>query len=212
MTYAFQNLNNDLLCAVDVETTGLRPRFHDIIQIAVIPLTTSLEPSPHHIPFICEMKPRRPENIDQEAMNINRMRMCDIMVKGLDPYKAADLFVEWFENLKLSFRKRIIPLGCNYDKFDYNFIVDWLGPETYDMCFHYHTRDIQRTALYLNDRAGWHNEPFPFHKLGLAYLCSRLKVEYPRQHDAVEDARVTAEIYKRMMSHTITLREEDDLK
>lgn len=198
MSHFLQNINGDLLCAIDCETTGTRPGFHDIIQLAIIPLDFDLKPDPARLPFLIEMQPRYPQNVESEAMRINKLKLVDIMNKGIDSYRAQDLFLEWFEKQKLSFRKRLTPLGCNYP-FDRGFLIDWLGPETYDLCFTPTFRDVQVVANYLNDRDGWKGEPFRLPKVSLGYLCSYLKIERMFKHDATDDARVTAEVYKRLV-------------
>ena len=193
-----QNLNGNLLCSIDVETTGTEVGKHDIIQIAILPLDEGIEVSKKIQPFIMELIPGRKENIDSEAMRINRMKLCEIMVRGVDSFRAADLFLEWFERLKLGYEKKIVPLGCNWP-FDASFIREWLGPETYKMCFHYFYRDVQVVANFCNDRAGWMGRDFPYPKVSLQYLCNVLGVEHDRAHDAIDDARATAEVYRRII-------------
>lgn len=197
-----QNLNGHQLCAIDVETTGCDPRKHDVIQIAIIPLRNDITPSKEYLPFIMDIIPQRPENIDSEAMRINRMRLCDIMLQGMDSFRAVDLFLEWHEKLKLGYNKRIMALGCNYP-FDRAFLMEWLGVATYNLCFDSVHRDVQTVATFLNDRAGWNGMDFPYPKVNLSYLCTQLKIEYVRKHEALEDARVTAEVYRRMIQEFV---------
>lgn len=197
-----QNLNGHQLCAVDLETTGRNPRKHDVIQVAIIPLQNDITPSREFLPFIMDIIPQRPENIESEAMRINRLRLCDIMLQGMDSFRAVDLFLEWYEKLKLGYNKRIMPLGCNYP-FDRSFLIEWLGAATYDLCFDGVHRDVQTVATFLNDRAGWNGVDFPYPKVNLSYLCGQLKIEYTRKHEALEDARVTAEVYRRMLQEFV---------
>ncbi len=200
MSEFLQNLNDNILCAVDVETTGFKPGFHDMIQIAVIPLNRDLEPDKKTQPFITDLIPRRPENADSEAMRINRMKFCQIMVNGLDPDRAPDLFDEWFDRLKLYHGKKIMALACNWP-FDKSFIQEWLGHIGFDRCFSPIFRDVQAVATAQNDRAGWLGQDFPYPKVKLSYLCSQLGVEHGTAHDAVDDAVATARVYKRLIQN-----------
>ena len=133
MSKFLQNLNDNALAVVDIETTGFKVGYHDIVQIAVIVLNTDLEASRQHIPFLMDLKPKRPENeCDTEAMRITRVRYCDIVTRGIDAYTAADRFVEWFERLNLLPGRKICPLACNWP-FDREFIKQWLGPSTFEI-------------------------------------------------------------------------------
>lgn len=196
------NLNGNLLCSIDTETTGLEAGYHDIIQIAIIPLDNNLDPNKLVMPFIMDIKPKRPENATKEAMRVNKRNLADIIINGIEPFKAADMFEEWFLKLQLSYGKKIAPLGQNY-QFDQGFIKDWLGIETYNQFFDYHYRDTMLTAQFLNDRATFHNEKPPFAKVNLTYLASSLDIDNTGAHDAVKDTLMVAQIYRRMMNITM---------
>jgi len=193
------HLNGNLLCAVDVETTGLRPGYHDIIQIAVLPLDSQIRPIQNIRPFyVAAMKPKRLENIDKAAPKAHRINMAELCLKGLDPWKAVDLFEEWFERLELPVGKRIVPLAHNW-VFDRAFVIDWLGELSFEHFFDYHYRDSMVAAEYLNDRADHHVEKYPFPKVSLEYCCNILNVTNADAHNALADCVATAEVYKRML-------------
>ena len=192
------HLNGHLLCTIDTETTGTDPRKHEIIQIAVIPLDGLLDPDGKRVPFILDLKPEKLENIEPSAMDCNRRELAQLILTGVDQYRAADLFVEWFEKQKLGYNKRIMPLGANWP-FDREMIKEWLGPKTFDLCFDGQYRDVQTVATYLNDLASIRGLPYPYPKINLGYLCNQLRIERLNSHDAVDDARVTAECYKNLL-------------
>lgn len=190
------HLNGNLLCAIDVETTGTDPTKHDIVQICILPLDSQIKPHKTIIPFYMEMQPRQPDNIDWSAMAINRM--SKIMLNGIEAYRAADLLEEWFEKLKLGNHKRISPLAQNW-VFDKAFIENWLGPKMFSYIFDGRYRDTMPAALYANDKAFFMGESYPYQKVNLAFLASTLKVEQDRAHDAMSDCATTAEVYRRML-------------
>ncbi len=198
MTFAYQNLNGNLLCSIDTETTGTRPHFHDIVQIAIIPLDNDTRPDKNRMPFVMDLCPKNKDNVDSEAMRINRLKLCDIIVNGTDPYRAADLLMEWFEKQRLGPSRRLTPLGCNWP-FDREFIMEWLGRETYDFIFDSAFRDVLACANYQNDRDGYLNKTFTYQHVSLRSLCNTLEIERVRGHDACDDARVTAEVYRKML-------------
>jgi len=187
-----------LLCAVDTETTGLDPKKHDVIQLAILPLGPDMKPNKHYMPFNMHIRPAHPENVDRKAMSVNKIDLNWIMQHGIDCYQAADLLDEWFEKLKLPINKRLMVIGQNYC-FDKAFLQEWLGPLSYDHLFHYHYRDTMVTAFYLNDRAALFGETPPFNSVSLGRLANKLKVENLKAHDALEDCKMSAECYRLML-------------
>jgi DNA polymerase III epsilon subunit-like protein len=202
-----QHWNGDQMCAIDIETTGLDPSWHEIIQIAIVPLDSNIRPRKDILPFYIQIKPESPERADREAMNVNRMDFAHLAQVGHDPEKAKDLLRDWTEKLKLPYskygaqRKRIIPLGQNYS-FDMGFIKKWLGIPMYEEFFSHMFRDTMTVAAYLNDRAACHAEDVPFAKQNLRFLAKRLNVTYEegRAHDALQDCLVAAEVYRQMIN------------
>lgn len=193
-----RHLNGDLLCVLDTETTGLDPTKHDLVQICVLPLNNLLEPEKSIMPFYMNLKPKSPENADKEAMKINKLNIADLMLHGIDPWKAADLFDEWFQKLNLAFRKKIAILGHN-TPFDIGFVKEWLGQESYGQFFSHAIRDTMIAAAFINDRASFAGEMCPFPKVNLQYLCSSLGIVHDQGHDALQDCLKTAEVYRKLM-------------
>lgn len=196
------HLNGHILCAVDVETTGLDHKRHDIYEIAIIPLLGNLKPDPQYLPLDILIKPDSADEIDWDGMKKtgNTDIVYEALTRGTDKFEAADYIVEWFSKLKLPEQKRMVPLAQNWAGIDKIFIQEWLGPLTFDQLFHFHYRDTMTAALYLNDRADAHNERIPFPKVNLQYLCSQLQVERNgRAHRAIDDAMTTAEVYGKLL-------------
>ena len=109
------HLNGDLLCAIDIETTGLDPRQHEIYQIAILPLDGGLNVHPSKRLLDMTLRPDKVENIDWEGMkkNNNQDDVIKACKDGIDKFQAADYLSEWFEKLQLPERKRIVPLAHN---------------------------------------------------------------------------------------------------
>ena len=51
-----------IIAAIDIETTGLDPLYHDIIEIAILPLDGEFEPRADILPFVARIRARRPQN------------------------------------------------------------------------------------------------------------------------------------------------------
>lgn len=199
---ASTHLNRNLICAVDIETTGLIPGTHEIVQLALIPLAPDLTPSTYFKALELRIKPD-PNNrrtIDPDYKGLNRRLIVDASLHGMERWPATDYFRKWFEGLRLPPGRLIVPLGCNYEAFDLPFLVEFFGGiESYREFFRSDVRDVQRAATMLNDMADWRSVRVPFPKVNLAYLCSCLDIENEQKHDAVYDARASAEVYRKMM-------------
>ena len=200
MSNSMEHFNGDQLAVIDIETTGLDAYWHEIIQIAILPLDSNLKPRKDVLPFYLEMMPSNPERIDEEAMKVNKLKLANVILRGHDPEKVKDLLEEWFFKLKLPLTKygkskRLVPLGQNYT-FDKDFITHWLGINVYQEYFHHNYRDTMIAANYINDQAAMHAEKIPFSKVNLSWLAKELRVERPVVHDALQDCIITAEVYR----------------
>lgn len=189
-----QSLNGNLLCAIDVETTGLDPEQHEIWQLCVLPLNALLEPHKDFLPFYMEMKPERIDNIDPKAINLGIADVGKLIFNAMPTDKVQDLFVEWFEKLKLAPGKKIVPVAHNFF-FDRPMLVKWLGGALYNDIFHYHPRDTMVIAAFLNDRQDSASLPLPYTRLALKNVCSKHSIDIPMAHDAMQDCLATAKLY-----------------
>lgn len=194
------HLNGNVICVIDVETTGLDPEIHEIMEVCFLPLDSTLKPRKDIIPFEVQIKPEHPETADMDAVKISKMDFLKLCETGLDPYIAGDLFLHWIEKLKLPERKRLSPLAHNW-KFDQAFIKVWLGETAFSTYIDGRSRDTMEVALFLNDRADRRNEEIPFPKVNLGYLASQLKIPHNRAHRALDDCVVTAEVYRHFVKN-----------
>jgi DNA polymerase III epsilon subunit-like protein len=221
-----KHFNGNLPVSIDVETTGFVPGYHDIIQIGIVILDSmTFKPVKTVIPCYLTMKPKRPHTIDHKAMHVTRINFAKLMQRALDPWDAADIFEEWFENLKRDTSKRrallpegkkLLPIAQNWC-FDRCFVIDWLDGLTdpvdgeyknFDSFFHPWYRDTLPVAQYLNDKYAMDpacpmDWKIPFPKCNLPYLCSQLKVKNLQAHDALQDCIATAKVYRLMIQGRI---------
>lgn len=200
-----QHWNGNQACAIDTETTGIEPGYHEVIQVAVLPLDCNFDVRKDVMPFNVLIRPNHPER-KERGVPYSKEYWERVMDTGYDPVAAFELFEEWYAQLKLGYKKygsrqnQIFPIGMNY-QFDKYHIQHWMGgPENYNFYIHYHYRDVMLAALTMNDIAAFKAEDITFPKVGLASICSKLGVKNERAHDALSDCKATAECYKRLMS------------
>ena len=201
-----ENWNGRLMISCDIETSGLDPFKHEILQLALIGLTSNYYPRKDIIPFNVVMKPEAPYLADPEAKELNKALFVKALESGHCQEKCKDLLQDWLKKLGSNYTKYgslMKPMILSHNiVFDQIFLMKWLGTDLFYELFDGRSRCSMRTALYINDRADMHSEKIPFPKVGLRYCESTLKInmadrEY-RSHDALSDALSCADVYREM--------------
>ena len=101
-----------ILAAFDLETSGLDPAVHDIIEIAIVPLNPDFKRS--DLPeFTARIKAVHPENADPESLKISGLNPFE----GEDIQKVATDITMWMEDNHI---ERIEAVGHNL-RFDLDF-------------------------------------------------------------------------------------------
>ena len=200
-TKGMLHLKGAIMCAVDVETTGLEPGFHEVWQVAILPLDSDIKPLRGVLPFYVNLKINYPERIEPRAIG-NRQAFAQLQRRSLDPFDAADLLDTWFSRLKLPIYKKICPLAQNWP-FDRAFIREWLGPENFEYLFSPHYRDTMVAAIWDSDLSNFRGEKILFTQYNLAFLCSRTEVHNDKPHDSLQDAIATAKVYRKMLLRSV---------
>lgn len=206
-TKSLITINNHLMCALDLETTGKDPSFHEIIQIALLPLDADLQPRKDLPVFDFKIKPDYPERIDMQALRISNSDLHTILETGHNQEKVREIFYAWFSKLNIGASRKIVPLGHCIAAFDIHFIREWLGGiENYQHYFHGFVRDTQAVAIYWNDRNEFQADQTMFPKLTLKEMARKLEVEVQDEmtHDALYDAWIAAQCYRKLCTRMFT--------
>jgi len=196
--HSMMHTNGNLICAVDVETTGSDPEVHEICQLAILPADADLREITSYPALNLLLKPERPEAADPKALKVSGLTLEKLAKEGLDHVYAQDLFWEWVEGLQLGLGKRMLPLASNW-VFDRSMIIKWLGLSGFETAFHPHYRDTQAVALFQNDRFEFFNNEIPFPRVGLPPLGEHFKVDNLQAHDALQDCRQTIGVYRELV-------------
>jgi DNA polymerase III epsilon subunit-like protein len=202
-----------MLCAIDVETSGLIAGYHEILQLAAIPLGDDYKWNRHLNFYNKYLRPDCVDRVDPEAVKVlkrydtsldydqvitSKTDLNKFCETGIEQSRAADMFIAWFEKLGLKPKRRLLPVGHNL-QFDMSFIEHWLGKHAYDYIFDPRWRDTMTVSLFWNDVDGFRNDRCMFKDAKLGSLCTSLKVENFCAHNAFDDAIATAECYGRMV-------------
>ncbi len=189
--------NHNTLAPLDIETTGSYAGYHEIIQIAIVPLDEDLNQM-NVSPFYMSICPDHPERAQKDAMRAHGIPMESLMHLPKKD-QVADCLEEWFVGLNLPMDKRLIWLTQN-GQFDIPFVKHWLGQDLFDRYFCWLGRDTMQYALGLNDQAAFKCQPVPFSNgVGLKSLAAELGVELLNHHDALADAIATGAVYKELL-------------
>ncbi len=192
-------MNGMVLCAIDTETSGLTAGYHDLLEVAFVPLNAKLEPMKDVLPFTCLLQPKNRYNdsCTEAAMKVNGIK-AEELLHAVGPWRAADLFEKWVEGLCLAPGKKIAPLAHNWP-FDREFIRDWLEKTTFDSLIWHRCRDTMPVIQYMNDRAEFEGRRPPFPQTGLQEVRAAMGIEQQVSHRALQDAMTTAKVYRRLM-------------
>lgn len=199
------HINGNLLCAIDLECTGLRSGYHEIIQIAVIPLDHELNPNEAIRPIQWNLQPMYIARAEAKASETHKLDLYELAKHGIHPDRAQDLLIEWFENLQLPREKRIVPLAHNW-AYEYSFLNSWLGPDLMHALFHAHARDSMALAIALNDLKFMLGRTIQPSSVSLPALCVHYGITNQKPHDAFCDALAGAQLYRCLLKEIHELK------
>ncbi len=196
------HLYGNPLCVVDVETTGRIGGYHEIIQIAIVPLTIDLEIAAVQ-PFYQNIKPNHPERAEVASRGVHGLNIDDLLVNAPSQERVLEYLLEWFSALPLGHERKLSPIAHNWG-FEKSFLTPWLGPDLMHSIFHPHSRDTMIFGAMLNDRAALMGKEVPFPRLNLTAMAAQYGIENENAHDALADCVVTAKLYSAVMRSLIS--------
>lgn len=210
-----KHLNNNPLAIITYRTTGTNEKEFDLLEVCCLLLNKKLEPDYDIMPFLTTLKPKKftiekhkeliseIPDVEESVKNFickDYNHILDSCVNGIDPDIAAELFLDWFEDLNLRENKTLMPICVNW-AYGKPFLINWLSYPTFNYIFHPYYRDMMCVSLHENDKAGWLDNQTPYPKNHFQFLCSQRRV--PREGNrAADNALSLAELYKKMLKHS----------
>lgn len=179
---------NDLVF-VDIETTGLNPEIHEIIEIAVVRVTQTWEEGekPQFLSsfeWSVKIKPLHIENADPVALKVNGYSKND--------WKEAVSLKEALTEFSKKTEGAI--MVAHNVAFDAGFLDKNMSQEGVSNTMHYHRLDTVSMAY-----ATLHSTP-DVNRYSLMELCKYFGIENTDPHSALSDARADFELFKKLMS------------
>lgn len=194
----FVHLSGNILCSIDIETSGREAGYHDIIQLAIQPLDSQVRPRQDIRPFNRVMRPESIDRVDKQATAVHGIDIDDLIQTAPSAYSIEKALGRWFIDLDLPLDCRIAPLAHNW-AFEAAFLKAWLGVDQFDVFFNSAARDTMLDAMFINDRLYMSGMKIPFPSVSLNYMCKVLEVTNTHAHDALCDCRATAEVYRKLL-------------
>ncbi len=195
---SLHHLHGNPFAALDVETTGRIGGWHEIVQIAIVPINMDLEVAEGVTPFYSNMRPNYPERVERGALRTHGLSLDDLLLNAPTQERVLDYLLEWFAGLPLGFNRLLTPIAHNW-AFERGFLIPWLGPDLFSSLFSVLPRDTMTLALSINDRCSMIGAPVPFEYVNLRAMCNYLGIEYHGAHDALADSLATAKLYSHLM-------------
>jgi DNA polymerase III epsilon subunit-like protein len=183
-----------MICAIDCETTGLIPYYHEAVDICILPLTDTFDPADHVEKFVVEIKPECPDRAEQAALKCNGHTIEELMARTTTREMATNMFTDWY-NRNMPKGQKIEPLAQNWS-FDRAFLVATFRGLNLNSYLFYRARDTQRVVEFVNDRARIHGVNFPFQSSALDKVAVQLGIVNDNPHKAENDCRVCAAVYR----------------
>lgn len=199
--WGMNHLYDNLLASVQIDTTQADPDVGELFEICVLPLDINLNPHVHLPLFNMRMRINDVNYIDKKHMMADRSEIAYVQINGETNDKVADIFQQWFKDLRLPYNRKIIPLTFNY----YNqmrYLINWLSFDNYNKIFHRDVRDLKLAALFINDVFGSKMKlhPFSLDRDDLTATCKVLKVQQlERGGSPTSHCLAISECYKRML-------------
>lgn len=176
---------------IDTETTGLKPGFHEICEIATV--LYGIEPDANgqlveRHRFESKIKVHHPERVQPQAAAINGYNEAD--------WKDAQDFAAWRDWIKKCIPFGLaVPIGHNAP-FDRAHIDEgYFKPLSIFCPLSYHMIDTVSIASVLRSRGYFKSD-----NLKLDTVCKALNIPMRQAHRAMSDAESCFEIFRKFMS------------
>jgi len=180
-SFLFEDYNGDEVIVFDTETTGLNPKKDEILSIGAVLIKENVIVTSET--FEIFLKPSN--EISTESIAIHHIRPCDLE-DAQEPLKGIEAFLKFIGN------RTLVGYYLEFDVAMINrYTKPWLGIVLPN-------KQVEVSALYFDKKIGL----IPQGNIDLRFdtILRELKVPNMGQHNAVNDAIMTAMIYLKLKS------------
>lgn len=177
------NSQSGAFVSVDVETSGPVPGIYSLLAIGACTVDGAEE-------FSCEIKPLN-DNADPKAMEVTGMSLDALKEGGLEPSHAMQQFGGWLGRLRPTRGRPLVFVGLNAP-FDWSFINYYFHRFAGGNPFGHTALDIK--AYYMGVMGCRWSEATS------SAMSEILKPQLAPNHQALQDARFQAELYRLIRS------------
>lgn len=181
----------EIIAAIGIETTGLSPKMHDVVELAVVPLDGAFREDTAIEPFCARIRAIHPENAEPEALKLHGLDPLE----GIEVNKAIVDLRMWAYDWHVS---KIVPLAHNVD-FSMAFLLTRF-PELKELFVPSAGRDTMRFASIVNDICRKTDGRQVFGSLAFRAVRKVVGLPGEQSHRALDDARETACVYRSLMA------------
>ena len=187
---------------IDVETTGLDPLVHGLIQVAAIVVVDGKKIDEIEFKVDPHSYKRGACEISQEAMGINGKT-----VEEISTYPASNRsytrFLRFLDKHINKYNKQDKPEVAGYNtRFDMAFIQEWFEDNNNDYCWSYFKGDLDVLALVRHlvfcGLIDTENHQLPT-------MCKEFKIKLDA-HDALSDIKATRKLHKKLIKRFINVK------
>jgi len=173
----------DAFISVDVETAGAAPSRH-----ALLSLGACLVDDPERS-FYVELQPTTPD-ADPAALAVSGLSLEHLAAEGVPPAEAMARFAAWVQEVVPGGHRPVL-VAFNA-AFDWMFVADYFHRFAVPNPFGHAALDVK--ALYM----GATGEPWD--RTSFHAVATRFGLHPRLPHHALEDARIQAEVFRRILA------------
>jgi DNA polymerase III epsilon subunit-like protein len=177
---------SEILISVDVETSGPTPSTGSLIAIGACPVDRP------ELTFYRELRPEPEIPWDHRTEEAHGLTRTYLDQNGADPGDAIRNFSEWIETI--SDGRNPVMVGVNVS-FDWMFIADYLMRYVGRNPFGIAPLDLKSLFMGRYRVERWADT-------SKRNILQRIKVDLPHTHNALDDARMQAQVCAQLMKRS----------
>ncbi|MGM0441525.1 MAG: exonuclease domain-containing protein [Elusimicrobiota bacterium] len=180
-------------CIIDTETGGLDPQKHSILSVGIVIADRE------NIIDGFEIKIKE-DNIATTpgSMAVNKIDLKEHVKEALSPEDTVNKIIDYFagrENVMRDDDNKVVPIGHNiYFDIDFMHRLFNLAGVSYMKYFSHRNLDTSTLLRFFNLTG-----KLDLNSASLASACEYLEVENSRAHNALSDAKATAEVFQKLL-------------